>query len=448
MSREGGAGAPPPAINIHGAPSVHRPKPRHAKTLSADATRRPRPQPKAREPQPKAREPASAETRRPSPRPAVRTPKQPAAEPPVKPSRIRPPAARSVVGSTPEVLSPKPMRLARPSLVPAVTRSPQISPEPPPRVLASPRPDPEKRDRPEAARKPPTPPRPRGSRTRRGLVTRGSPYGAWLDAARASSRGTPASTSPAAPSRRRHTPPPPPGRRRSFASAPSSPTLHPSRRRPANAPTSILHLDSLADAMVAGSLASSRLTPHNTGTSLPPPSLPGRQRSPRLLQTLRQPAASPDEDSGRHGAGRGRRHKLRRGKHAHHEGSRKRWREAMTPRERRRYEAVWASNRGLLLEQDRPPPGVASGLGTDASACVANVVVRDIWRRSRLPEDELAEVWDLVDGDARGMLARQEFVVGMWLIDQRLRGRKLPQRVSDSVWGSANGVTVKQPRAG
>jgi hypothetical protein len=79
---------------------------------------------------------------------------------------------------------------------------------------------------------------------------------------------------------------------------------------------------------------------------------------------------------------------------------------------------------------------------------VANVIVRDIWRRSRLPEDELAEVWDLVDRDRRGVLGKQEFVVGMWLIDQRLKGRKIPTKVSSSVWGSANGVVrVMGPKA-
>ncbi|RDA87243.1 hypothetical protein CP532_1361 [Ophiocordyceps camponoti-leonardi (nom. inval.)] len=65
---------------------------------------------------------------------------------------------------------------------------------------------------------------------------------------------------------------------------------------------------------------------------------------------------------------------------------------------------------------------------------VANIVVRNIWRRSRLPDEELAEVWDLVDGSRRGVLSRVEFVVGMWLIDQRLGGRKLPHRVSDGLW--------------
>ncbi|XP_044717526.1 increased rDNA silencing protein 4 [Hirsutella rhossiliensis] len=206
-------------------------------------------------------------------------------------------------------------------------------------------------------------------------------------------------------------------------------------------------LDSLANAIMAGSLASSRLTPQSTGASLsspvglPPSGHVNRQRSPRMLQTLRQPPASVAEEFDH--PKKGRRHKLRKGKHAHHEGSRKRWREEMTARERKRYEAVWASNRGWLLEQ----AGAASGSESrDVSECVANVAVRELWRRSRLPEDELAEAWDLVDRSKQGMLTRPEFVVGMWLIDQRLRGRKLPHKVSDSLWGSAHGLTVMKPK--
>ncbi|KAK2060108.1 hypothetical protein LY76DRAFT_569424 [Colletotrichum caudatum] len=47
---------------------------------------------------------------------------------------------------------------------------------------------------------------------------------------------------------------------------------------------------------------------------------------------------------------------------------------------------------------------------------------------------------------SKGMLGKAEFVVGMWLIDQRLRGRKIPAKVSASVWDSALGVTVPQPK--
>ena len=159
------------------------------------------------------------------------------------------------------------------------------------------------------------------------------------------------------------------------------------------------------------------------------------------MQTLRQPAKFSDEESDRQK--KGHLSKLHSGKHAHHEGSRRRWREEITPRERKRYEAVWASNRGVLLEYHQPTPRSTSG---EIPEYVVNVVVREICKRSRLPADELTEVWDLVDRNGTGMLGRTEFVVGMWLIDQRLRGRKIPAKGSDSVWGSANGMKVMKPR--
>ncbi|CAI6085528.1 unnamed protein product [Clonostachys chloroleuca] len=245
-----------------------------------------------------------------------------------------------------------------------------------------------------------------------------------------------------------------PPRHRKAASGPPSPTRDVQRQRSTTASSTNKNqaLDSLTSAIMAGSLAAARLTPHSTGTSLPPPVTPIRQKSPRLRQTLRGPVDSSDDEEDRHK--KNHRHKLRSGKHAHHEGSRRRWRDEVTTRERKRYEAVWASNRGIHLPHAASPS--ASSLSSsgrdnlkDFSHSVANVVVREVWKRSRLPEDELIEVWDLVDRDKRGVLSRQEFVVGMWLIDQRLKGRKIPTKVSESVWGSAsgNGLMVIKPKA-
>lgn len=106
----------------------------------------------------------------------------------------------------------------------------------------------------------------------------------------------------------------------------------------------------------------------------------------------------------------------------------------MTERERKRYEGLFASNRGLLLPPDMPNN-------------VSNVVVRDLWFRSRLPQSELETVWNLVIASRpepstlpKTSLSREEFVVGLWLIDQRLKGRKLPVKVSETVWASVKGL--------
>ncbi|KAI0114813.1 hypothetical protein F4814DRAFT_417143 [Daldinia grandis] len=234
----------------------------------------------------------------------------------------------------------------------------------------------------------------------------------------------------------------------------SRPPVPPRRQPYMSSPN--LPLDSLADAIVAGALASSRITPSKT----PPPKPPSRKQTPHMRQTLRHPPSKSDDEEVTRSRHRKPLGKLGGNKHIHHEGERRRWREEITLRERKRYEGVWASNRGLLLVS----PDTRDSLSVPTSAAdeiekgrekerelgqaVANVVVRDIWARSRLPPDELAEVWDLVDRRGRGYLDRTEFVVGMWLIDQRLRGRKIPRKVSESVWGSARGVKVAAPKGG
>lgn len=166
-------------------------------------------------------------------------------------------------------------------------------------------------------------------------------------------------------------------------------------------------------------------------------------------------------------------------KHAnkYHEGDRKRWRNVVTEKERGRYEGVWAANKGLLLDlkpsdrggrNEKQAHGKAGswmddtgfdmdGLGPlqgdEAPSTndkdkdyVHAFVARDIWSRSRLPTHVLEEIWGLVDGERRAALSREEFVVGMWLVDQRLKGRKLPVKVSDSVWNSVRflkGIKVR-----
>lgn len=224
-------------------------------------------------------------------------------------------------------------------------------------------------------------------------------------------------------------------------------------------------INRMADAMVASSLASAR-TPspskqsrHHLGrrrsvSAHHPPRKPAvdetklssHYKAPRAMkQTLRK--SSPEhEDDGVEVIKRGRRHLMRKHPNMHHEGDRKRWRDKVTEAERKRYEGVFAANRGLLLI----PVGrkaSPSRLADPNSECnqVLNVIVRDIWERSRLPGSILEQIYDLVAPEEPMYLNREQFVVGLWLIDQKLKGRKLPVRVSESVWASvrhSHGIRV------
>ncbi|KAI4202936.1 MAG: hypothetical protein LQ348_001456 [Seirophora lacunosa] len=246
-------------------------------------------------------------------------------------------------------------------------------------------------------------------------------------------------------------------------------TSHPAKPRPKPSrnstsvllPTSTvpqLSVSSLANAMVASSLASSR-APSPKNSSHPPLPPPRRRSRPHLFhrthsadndrgdlrtpspskgimrQTMRAPLEPAEDLSGKHSRNRF----INKHPNKHHEGDRKRWRDQITELERKRYEGVWAANKGLFTSTY----GNESSRHVDLGNCVLNIIVRDIWSRSKLPTDILEDVWDLVTSnrDTGGLLSKEEFVVGMWLVDQRLKGRKLPGKVSDSVWFSARGLT-------
>ncbi|KAK6527960.1 Increased rDNA silencing protein [Arthrobotrys megalospora] len=199
--------------------------------------------------------------------------------------------------------------------------------------------------------------------------------------------------------------------------------------------------DSLHHAILASSLASSRAGSPVKSNPIPLPPRP----SPGLRTTMRSPDKSQDRDSSPQKKG----HNLLGKKHPnkHNEGARKRWREFVTEKERKRYEGLWAANRGLYLSEklfeDRPD---AKGKNLHQDAVCA-IVVKDLWSRSRLPVDILEQVWDLVDRGPRPKwwLTRDEFIMGLWLIDQSLKGRKLPGKVQDGTWESVRrmGIVLK-----
>ncbi|KAI2789814.1 Increased rDNA silencing protein 4 [Penicillium oxalicum] len=222
--------------------------------------------------------------------------------------------------------------------------------------------------------------------------------------------------------------------------------------------------EALSNAIVASSLASARASP-TTKLAPPPPPSRRRARSRSILQFASSSQSEPsrslsptkgmpmtlrgrpkDEEAESH-----RRYKinlLHKHPHKHHEGDRKRWKREVTEKERKRYEGVWASNRGLFVSADRELGrhrfnGYAPG--PIPADMVLNLVAREIWSRSRLPPATLAQVWDLVDSQQIGLLTKEEFVVGMWLIDQLLRGHKLPVKVPDTIWDSvrfASGIKL------
>lgn len=79
----------------------------------------------------------------------------------------------------------------------------------------------------------------------------------------------------------------------------------------------------------------------------------------------------------------------------------------------------------------------------DAQDEVHGLVCRDLWRRSRLPDQTLEHIWSLVDKTKDGSLDRDSFLVGMWLVDQCLYGRKLPSKVDAQVWNSVARLSLK-----
>ena len=250
-----------------------------------------------------------------------------------------------------------------------------------------------------------------------------------------------------------------------FPASPSSPRSIPAQYNKIHPRTMTPNMtgDQLANAMVAGSLASSRAP---SPKKQEPPPLPSRKakhhhtftfsRTPSpvktgMRQTLRKTASDisdNEDDDMLHPYGKHKKKRLvRKHPNKHHEGDRKRWRDAVTERERKRYEGLWAANKGVHCSFSRDEeimfrkvPSQKSQVQELLQDQVSNIVARDIWTRSRLPDSTLEAVWDLVDSDNVGRLGKEEFVVGMWLIDQRLRGRKLPVKVSDTVWASVRGL--------
>ncbi|AMD19330.1 HBR429Cp [Eremothecium sinecaudum] len=120
----------------------------------------------------------------------------------------------------------------------------------------------------------------------------------------------------------------------------------------------------------------------------------------------------------------------------------------VTERERKRYEGMWVTNKDTYLEllpwwKDRNSRGVV----IPEDGLMINIVVSDIWSKSNLPKDTLAQIYQMVDTRHDGTLDRNSFVVGMWLVDQSLYGRKLPRQIDSRVWDSVSKYVINVSNA-
>lgn len=131
--------------------------------------------------------------------------------------------------------------------------------------------------------------------------------------------------------------------------------------------------------------------------------------------------------------------------------------------DRKRYEGVWVRNRYSYLNllswwprdsvnkesDDEEKPDTPNEAADDSflinlpeDGLILNLVVKAIWERSRLPDDLLCQIYKLVDTRKDSTLDRRSFIVGMWLVDQCLYGRKLPDEVPTMVWDSVDRYTM------
>ncbi|KAI8141734.1 hypothetical protein BJV82DRAFT_580035 [Fennellomyces sp. T-0311] len=69
------------------------------------------------------------------------------------------------------------------------------------------------------------------------------------------------------------------------------------------------------------------------------------------------------------------------------------------------------------------------------------------FRHSKLPENDLARIWDLADTQQSGQLDVQQFAVAMHLINRRIAGGQIPSALPDQVFSQQPAFANAQPAA-
>ncbi|KAI8975596.1 hypothetical protein BDF20DRAFT_617818 [Mycotypha africana] len=86
-----------------------------------------------------------------------------------------------------------------------------------------------------------------------------------------------------------------------------------------------------------------------------------------------------------------------------------------------------------------------SRLDTDGVGFVSGADAVVFFRHSKLPEADLAKIWDLADTNSSGKLTEKEFALAMHLINRRIAGHDIPNSISTSNFESAfKSLTTEQ----
>lgn len=117
----------------------------------------------------------------------------------------------------------------------------------------------------------------------------------------------------------------------------------------------------------------------------------------------------------------------------------------MSEKEISRWAAKLSTKAKYRVEVDENDIRSLHGLDeAETQELIHGIVVKRIWERSKLLDETLASIWDLVDYRRDGTLNKAEFLVGMWLVDQCLYGRKLPKTVGNTVWNSVGSIGLNR----
>ncbi|OMJ17305.1 Epidermal growth factor receptor substrate 15 [Smittium culicis] len=72
-------------------------------------------------------------------------------------------------------------------------------------------------------------------------------------------------------------------------------------------------------------------------------------------------------------------------------------------------------------------------LDSDKLGYITGDVAASYFMKSKLPEADLAKIWDLADTNNKGKLTKSEFVIALFIISKRISGSEIPSKVPTSL---------------